>query len=131
MKTIVILLFGFFASCSQSNEITDILEDQEIIIVDDKLPILFSECDTTPEIHFAGEQPDTVIYMRVDSVISKGKPECIHEWRNNKPYFLEEKRTKSETVSKKKYIRVCAKCIRQEVFFEDSIMLNKTLEPCE
>lgn len=66
-------------------------------------------------------------YLKTDSVFHAGKPECIHEWRNKSPerrcqLEYKSRQVKTYLIEDKTYIRVCAKCIRNEKIREQCWM---------
>lgn len=63
-------------------------------------------------------------WLKVDSIFHNGKPDCLHEWRENKPDYSKIRYIKrqSDTIKMelKNYTRICAKCIRREAVREES-----------
>lgn len=68
-------------------------------------------------------------WLKVDSIFNNGKPDCIHEWKVNKPDYLKIRYIKgqSDTIrtESKNYTRICAKCIRREAIREESATRTK------
>lgn len=97
----------------------------------------FGKIQTQDEIKFqlseTGTENDLISFswLKVDSIFHNGKPDCIHEWRENKPDYSKIRYIKrqSDTIKMelKNYTRICAKCIRREAVREESVTRTRNI----